>query len=272
MTYTRKQKRNGKIYYSLAERVKTSKGWGSKTLVSYGINPPIFYEPKIIKGFAEAELKKLADNSVDLIIIDPPYGIEFDTNHRKDKPENIGKIDFDDERIFKIFPEIISECYRVLKNDAALYCFSRWDVAGQFIKMIEKYFKVKNNLIWVKNNWSMGDLEGAYGSKYENIIFAVKGKHILNHGRNSDILEFDRIGGKSLLISHQKPLELLDFLIKKSSKQGDVVLDCFMGSGSSLVSAKRLCRQGIGIEIDDKCIEIAKKRLEELNLNKKYEN
>ncbi len=261
MTSIRKQKVNGKTYYSLIERIKKKGKWGYKTIESYGTSPPNNSNIKIIKGFAEAELKNIPDKSIDLIIIDPPYSIEYYTNHRKQQDENIGSISLDNDLIFKTFTKVIQECYRILKDNTALYCFCRWDVSDKFKSIIEKYFVIKNDLIWMKNNWSMGDLTGAYAGQYENILFCVKGKHKLNNGRSPDILKFDRVSNKKLFHSHQKPIKLLDFLIKKSSKAGDTVLDCYAGSGSTLLSAKRLHRKCIGIELDERYIKVIKKRL-----------
>jgi len=262
MTSIRKQKLKGKYYYSLIKRVKKKGKWNYITLESYGTSPPVKYKPQLIKGFAEVELKNIPDESVDLIIIDPPYSIEYNTNFRNEESNTLGEISLDNDKIFETFPDVVRECYRILKKNSAFYCFSRWDVSEKFIKIIEKYFKIKNNLIWVKNNWSMGDLTGSYAGQYENIIFAIKGKHILNNGRHSDILKFDRVAGKSLLHSHQKPLKLLDFLIKKSSKAGDVVLDYYAGSGSTIISAVNLGRKSVCVELNDKYLNIIKDRLE----------
>ena len=257
MTYITKRKKNGKIYYYLAEKIKGK----IKILESYGTNPPVKYKPNLIKGFAEEELKKIPDESVNLIIIDPPYGIEFDTNFRNEESETIGEISLDNEKIFETFPEVVRECYRILKNDSALYCFSRWDVSEQFKAILSKYFKIKNRLNWVKNNWSMGDLNGSYAMQCEDIIFAVKGRHILNEGRATDFLPYDRVSNQALLHSHQKPIELLDFLIKKSSNRDDTILDCYMGSGSTIISAVNLGRKSIGIELNDKYIDVVNQRL-----------
>ncbi len=263
MSSVRKHKIDGKIYYSLIKRIKVKDKWRYKTLESYGTQKPVAYQPKIIKGFAEEELKKIPDESVDLIIIDPPYGIEFDTNFRTEESETIGEISLDNEKIFETFPEVVRECYRILKNNSALYCFSKWSATHKFIEPLQKYFRIKNRLNWVKNNWSMGDLTGSYAMQCEDIIFAVKGRHILNDGRDTDYLNFPRVSNHALLHSHQKPTELLDFLIKKSSKKGDTVLDCYMGSGSTIISAANLGRKSIGIELNDKYIEVLNKRLSE---------
>ena len=258
MAFIKTQIVKGKKYYSLVQKIKGK----VKTLESYGTKPPVKYKPTLIKGFAEAELKNIPDDSIDLIILDPPYGINFDTNFRKEESETIGSISLDNEKIFETFPEVIRECYRVLKNNSAIYIFSRWDVTARFIAILSKYFDIKNRLNWVKNNWSMGDLTGSYAMQCEDIIFAVKGRHILNDGRGTDFLKFDRIGGQSLLHSHQKPIELLNYLIKKSSKRSDTILDCYAGSGSTIVSATNLGRKSIGIELNNKYIKVMNERLE----------
>ena len=257
MVYIRKKTKDGKEYYSLVENTKT----GIRTIKSYGRTKPVAHQPKIIKGFAEEELKKLPDNSVDLIIIDPPYGIEFNTNYRKEESETIGEINLDNDKIFETFPEVVRECFRILKNKSALYCFSRWDTTDQFKTILGKYFHIKNRLNWVKNNWSMGDLSGSYAMQCEDILFCVKGRHILRKGRPSDFLKFDRVGNQKLLHSHQKPLKLLDFLIQNSSNRGDVVLDCYMGSGSTLISAANNLRKPIGIELSQKYIDVFNERV-----------
>ncbi len=256
VNYIKKYNKKGKTYYYLVEKIKGK----VKTLEYYKTSPPKKYKPNLIKGFAEKELKQIPDESVDLIIIDPPYGIEFKTNFRNEESDTIGEISLDNEKIFETFPDVVKECYRILKNNSAIYCFSRWDVTERFRAILNKYFDIKNRLNWVKNNWGMGDLTGTYAMQCEDIIFAVKGKHILNNGRDTDFLKFDRVA--NLLHSHQKPIELLDFLINKSSKRGDTVLDCYAGSGSTIISAVNLGRKSIGIELNDKYLNIIGDRLE----------
>ena len=114
MAHIRKQIKKGKTYYYLVEKVKGK----VKTLESYGTSPPVKYKPQLIKGFAEHELKQIPDESVDLIIIDPPYGIGFDTGFREG--DNIGKISLDNKKIFETFPDVIRECYRILKDNSAI--------------------------------------------------------------------------------------------------------------------------------------------------------
>lgn len=138
----------------------------------------------------------------------------------------------------------------------AFYCFCNCDNVEFFKTEIIKHFKFKNILIWVKNNWTAGDLKGAYAKQTEYIIYAVKGRHILNGRRDSDVLFYPRVAGKKQLHQNQKPVELLEYLIKKSSNTGDLVFDPFLGSGSTGVACLNLNRKFIGIELDEEYFNI----------------
>lgn len=258
MAHIRKKLKQGKNYYYLVEKIKGK----VKTLESFGTSPPHKYNPKLIKGFAEEELKQIPDESVDLVIIDPPYGIEYDTGFRDGSSETLGAISLDNEKIFETFPEVIRELFRIMKNNSSLYVFSRWDVSNRFMEYIKKYFRIKNRLNWVKNNWSMGDLYGAYAMQCEDIIYAVKGNPKLNGRRDTDVLNFNRVAGNNLLHSHQKPLELLKFLIDKSGEKNKVLLDCYAGSGSTIIAGVNKGMKTIGIELNDKYLDIIKDRLD----------
>lgn len=116
----------------------------------------------------------------------------------------------------------------------------------------------------------MGDLQGAYAGQYEVILFAQKGRRILNEvdgkRRHTDILDYDRIPAAKLRHSHEKPEALIEFLMRKSSTEGEVVLDPFCGSGTTAAVAKRIGRQFITTELDVGLHEIAAGRLDEIKL------
>ena len=205
-------------------------------------------------------MKDIPDGSVDLVLTDPPYGMAFQSNYRKEKYNEI-----QNDKSLEWLERYISECCRVLKNNSAIYCFCSWHNVDVFKQAIEKKFKVKNILIWEKNNTSMGDLKGSYAPKYEMIIFAHKGRKLLNGFRYADIIKANRTGNK--LHPTEKPVDLLELFIKNSSDENAVVFDGFMGSGSCGVACVNTNRNFIGIEIDEGYFQIAKQRIE--NLNKK---
>jgi DNA modification methylase len=219
-------------------------------------------------------LPKLKSNVFDLVITDPPYGIEYNTGYREHSTIfGQNGVTGDNADNLPFLNEVLKQLDRVTKADAHIYWFSHWSKAGIHDELLEENgFKVKNHLIWIKNNWSMGDLHSAYANQYEVIIFGVKGNKQLNElgglERHTDILQFDRVSGEELKHSCQKPLMLMKFLMEKSSNTGDWVLDPFLGTGTTSVAAKVLERNCLGIEIEQKLCELANERISKVDLLK----
>ena len=202
-------------------------------------------------------MKDIPDESVDMILTDPPFGMNFKSGFRNfEKIINDNNLDWVDE--------FVEGIYRISKNDTAHYMFTSFHNIDVFKRAIEKKFKIKNLLTWVKNNTSMGDLKGDFAPKTEFIIFFQKGRKLINGKRDSNVLEYKRTGNK--LHPTQKPVDMLEFLIEKFSNEHDTILDPFMGSGSTGVAALNTGRKFIGIELDDKYFEIAKERIETLEV------
>lgn len=198
---------------------------------------------------------------VDLIVTDPPYMINYRSDYRKNKYEKIKN----DKNSYDLISEYFKKCNEILKDNSAIYCFCSWHNVDFFKQEFEKYFKLKNIIVWNKNNTSMGDLKGSYAPKHEFILFGHKGRRLIEGFRYPDVLDFKRTNNK--LHPTQKPIDLLEVLIKTSSKEGDVVFDGFMGSGSTGVACLKNNRNFIGIELDEKYFEIAKNRIENLENN-----
>lgn len=205
-------------------------------------------------------MKDIPDESIDLVVTDPPYLINYKTNYRNDKTHRFAK-EIMGENSPEVISKAIKEFYRVMKNDTALYLFCSPDKVDFFKKEVEKYFKIKNIIIWKKNNWTAGDLYAQFGKQYEMIILANKGRAKFNGKRITDIWEFDRVVGKKQLHQNQKPVNLLEQCILKHSNENDTVLDAFMGSGSTGVACINTNRNFIGIELDEDYFEIAKERI-----------
>ena len=200
-------------------------------------------------------MKDIPDGSVDLVITDPPYGIDFQSHHRKEMHPKIWN-----DKVLDWLEKYVDECFRILKDNTAVYFFCSWHNVDIFKQSIEKKFKIKNILIWEKNNTSMGDLKASYAPKYEMIIFAHKGRKLLNGFRYADIIKANITGNK--LHPTEKPVDLLELFIKNSSDENAVVFDGFMGSGSTGVACVNTNRNFIGIELDENYFNIAKERIE----------
>lgn len=199
---------------------------------------------------------------VDLVVTDPPYLIQYQSNHRKASPkfsyiQNDNSLDF--------ISNYFALCYDILKDNSSVYIFSGWQNIDLFKQEFEKHFKLKNILIWVKNNTGMGDLRGSYAPKYEMILYGHKGRDLLRGYRYPDVLHYDRISGNKLLHPTEKPVDLLKLFISNSSDEDDIVFDGCAGTGSTLLAAKELNRNYIGVEIDTHYYNIAKERLNGTN-------
>ena len=212
----------------------------------------------LVHGDCLEELEKLADGSVDCVVTDPPYGISYVSNFRTVESEVVKSVANDTiEDAVMLWNNTCAILERKMKVDSHLYCFTSWKVYPYFVNIISKYFKVKNCLIWEKNNWSMGDLDGNYAEQYEMVIFATKGNRKLNCNRESNVLMFDKVASLNLLHSCEKPVDLLSFLIEKSTDAGELVIDPFMGSGSTILAAKQTGRSYWGCELDTENYRIA---------------
>ncbi len=212
---------------------------------------------KVILGDCLKEIPKLIDNSVDCVIIDPPYGIEYQSNYKIEKHD---KIEGDITKAFNLLDKSLTEVKPKLKKDSHIYIFTSWKVYEQVKPIIEKYFKVKNCLIWNKTEWGMGDLEGNYAEKYEMVIFATQGKRkLFAVKRPVNVLEYAPTDNSEH--PTEKPIELIKELIENSTKEGEIVLDYFAGSGSTLLASKELKRKWIGIETKEEHIDTCKTRL-----------
>lgn len=208
--------------------------------------------------------EKVEDESIDLIVSDPPYLIDYQSNRRK-KLEKFKKIknDTNVDKNIDLISDYFTLCEQKLKQDSSIYIFCDYKTIETFKILFERSFKLKNVLIWKKNHWGMGDLAGSYAHQYEMIMYGHKGRDLLRNKRHPDVLEFDKISGQNLLHPTEKPTDLLRFLITNSSDIGDLVFDGFAGSGSTLIAAKETNRNYLGCEIDFAWYEIASSRLEQ---------
>ena len=204
----------------------------------------------------------IKDKSVDLIVTDPPYLMDYQSNRRK-KEDRFDKIK-NDKGNYMLIQDYLEECHRIMKDNTAIYCFCSWHNIDFFKNEFEKHFKLKNILVWNKNNHGTGDLKGSYAPKHEFILFGHKGRTLLREKRIADVIDCPKISSNKLTHPTEKPQDLLEIFIRQSSDVGSIVFDGFMGTGSCGIAAKKLNRNFIGIELDEKYFNIAKNRLENI--------
>lgn len=192
----------------------------------------------------------LEDASIDLLLTDPPYGMDFKSGWvDKSKIQN-DKIE--DTTI--LFESVLSSVKSKLKDDAHIYIFGNIYYMEDIKPIIEKYYKLENIIIWDRKIIGMGNLK-SYGPSFDIIYFCsnLKWKD-LNGVRERDILQFERVSPSNLKHPTEKPLDLLKFLIKKSSKENDTILDPFAGGGSTIIAGIELNRNVKASEIEEKYV------------------
>ncbi|MCD9553057.1 site-specific DNA-methyltransferase [Photobacterium carnosum] len=195
-------------------------------------------------------LSSLTDNSIDLLITDPPY--ESLEKHRKiGTTTRLKNSKSSSNQWFDIFPNqrfqtLLEQAYRVLKPNSHFYLFCDQETMF-YIKPIAEQagFKFWKPIVWDKVAIGMGY---HYRARYEFILFFEKGKRKLANLSIPDVLEFKRVYRG---YPTEKPVPLIKILIEQSSVVGDIVVDPFFGSGSTLVAAQQLQRQAWGNDISD---------------------
>lgn len=195
-------------------------------------------------------LSSLADNSIDLLITDPPY--ESLEKHRKiGTTTRLKNSKSSSNQWFDIFPNqrfqtLLEHAYRVLKPNSHFYLFCDQETMFYIKPIAEQVgFKFWKPIVWDKVAIGMGY---HYRARYEFILFFEKGKRKLANLSIPDVLEFKRVYRG---YPTEKPVPLIATLIEQSSVEGDIVADPFFGSGSTLVAAQQLQRQAWGNDISD---------------------
>ena len=196
------------------------------------------------------DVHKLMDNKkADMVFTDPPYGYEYLSNHQS-KHNKI----LNDDKILDFAPI----CKDFMFDNSSIFVCGSFQTISKWINYISKYFVYKNLIVWKKNNWSMGDLKGAFAGQHELIIFAHKGKIELLGKREPDVWNFDRVPPK--MHPTQKPVELIKYAMSKV--QSGLVLDLFGGSGSTLIACEKSNKTNYIMELDPKYCDVIVKRWE----------
>ena len=204
-------------------------------------------------------MSELPDNSVDLVCTDPPYNVGKKEHGWTDDG-------FDVDVVFK-------ELFRILKDNTRAYIFCANSQIFSHRKRAKKVgFKFHQMLIWHRRNLVGGTMKSGWDwkSTYEPILLFHKGKppklHQLEDGRDGFDVRIEAspqsnfIQDKRVHIT-QKPFRLISDIIERSSNPGDIVLDPFLGSGTTAVAAKTLGRNYIGIEKELEYAQIAISRV-----------
>jgi len=217
-------------------------------------------------------LPRVADKSVNLVLIDPPYTISRATGFEScgEKGVERFKMSYEfgewDNEIF-VLDEVMKECYRILKPGGTLICFyDLWKIETLKNWIESAKFKQLRFIEWVKTNPVPINSKVNYLTNSREIaLTAIKGAKPTFHSEyDNGIYRFPICHEKDRFHPTQKPLNLLQELIKKHSNEGDTVLDCFAGSASCAVACFNTGRNFMGCELDETYYQKASERINKL--------
>ena len=249
---------------------------------------------KIIKGDSLKELKKIPDETFDLIFADPPYNLQLQNSLIRPDRSKVDAVNdkWDQFESFKTYDEFtnewLSECKRILKKNGSIWVIGSYHNIFRVGKIIQDLgFWILNDVIWNKNN-PMPNFRGTrFTNAHETLIWASKNKkskYTFNYQSMkcfNDDLQMrstwnlpicngkERLKNNGIKVhSTQKPEALLHRIILASSNKDDFILDPFLGSGTTAVVSKKLGRNYYGIEKEKKYFEAAAKRIRNTHIIK----
>lgn len=210
---------------------------------------------RLLLGDCLELLKTIPTKSVDLVLTDPPYNINLVP--QRGTTSAIEGDNMSGEDFTAFLTDVFRECFRVLKDDRSLISFMGWQTVSSFERaLLGAGYKIKSMPIWVKNNFGIGYYTRP---QYEPMYLCFKGTPETPERPISDVLQYPKVNKQ--IHSCQKPVELLSKLISTFSKEGDVILDPFIGSGTTAVSAIKTGRHFVGMEIAPDCFQQASERV-----------
>ncbi|APE75085.1 DNA-methyltransferase [Spiroplasma citri] len=230
---------------------------------------------KLINGDALEFIKTLENDSVDLILTDPPYlyNLSKRENEQINEKSNITKSinkyinAIYDNNLHNSFDinTYLDEFYRISKNKFMLIWMNRQQIID-YLDWVRKKDMLYDFILWNKTN-PMPTNNHIYQDKEYCMIIYSKKHRIPNYKNDYEskktIFNYS-IGKKLTRHPTEKPLYIFNRLISKYSKENDLILDCFMGSGTTAYACEQLKRKWLGCEINNEYYKIIKKRLKDI--------
>jgi site-specific DNA-methyltransferase (adenine-specific) len=244
------------------------------------------YIDKIFNEDALLGLSRIPDGSIDLILTDPPYGLGKDYGNDSDKQASSEYLAWTERWIDAVLPK--------LKATGSLYIFLTWRYSPEIFVMLKQRMTMLNEIIWDRRVPSMGGSTRSFTSVHDTIGFFAKAKGYY-FDLDSVRIPYDAetkkarsrsifVGAKWLELGYnpkdlwsvsrlhkedpervdhptQKPLEIIERMVLASCPPGGVILDPFMGSGTTAIAAKRCGRNFVGFELNPEYCQIIDSRL-----------
>ena len=229
-------------------------------------------EVSLMNGDCFELMKNIPDSSIDLILTDPPYNIaNYSTGNLKFKWRSEINNDLAEWDRKVLMPSmLLPEFKRIIKPDGNIFIFCSYNLIGEYHKVFDSEFDTFQFMVWHKTNPTPNFRKSSFLNSCELIICCWNKGHVWNFTRQSEMHNFiespicmgrERI--KNPKHPTQKPVKILEHIIKIASPENGTVCDMFFGVGSTGVAAVKMKRNFIGIEVDDKYFRAGEKRINE---------
>ena len=231
---------------------------------------------ELINGNNLEAFSEIPDNSVDLVLTDPPYNISQKNNFETMNRQSIDFGKWDKNADILTWLTLLD---RIVKKNGSVVIFNAWRNVADIADVLDASgFETKDLIRWVKDNPMPRNRDRRYVADFEQAVWAVKKRGKWTFNRLNDTYDRPLImsgltpKSEKLFGNHptQKPIAVMTELLMRHSNPGDVVLDPFMGSGSTGVACVNTNRDFIGIELDQTYFKIAENRINEAQMFLKH--
>jgi len=217
---------------------------------------------------SDAVSKLMKGEKADMVFTDPPYGMGYKSNGWDSKKTNlIGNKN--DEKILgdentTVGIDAIRLTSLFIKENVHLFFWCRWDSFSDFANVASEFSNVKGNIVWDKGDApGLGDLDCSFGGN-EMAVHSIVGRRKIKKRINS-VWKVNRPKGLTMVHPTQKPIEIIEPAIDNCTDINDLLLDLFLGSGSTMVASHQLKRKCYGMELDPKYCQVIIDRMKKLD-------
>jgi DNA modification methylase len=201
--------------------------------------------------------KLMNESKADMVFTDPPYGVSYQSNMRT-KSEKFDVLENDNVFITEWINNL------PLFSKGFVFVWTSWKVLKQWIEFCEPIGELSNIIIWDKGGGGIGDLKKTFSTDFEVALVYHRGAEIKGK-RLGSVWSIGKDSSSKYLHPTQKPIELPAMAIGNITNQNELVLDLFLGSGSTMVASHQLKRKCYGMELDPKYCDVIVKRMIKLD-------
>ena len=199
--------------------------------------------------------KLMNGEKADMVFTDPPYGVSYQSNMRT-KTDKFNVLENDDTFITEWINNL------PLYSNGFVFVWTSWKVLKQWIEFCEGIGDLSNIIVWNKGGGGIGDLKKTFSTDFEVALVYHRGAEIRGK-RLGSVWSIGKDSASSYLHPTQKPVELAVMGIENILQRNKIVLDLFLGSGSTLIAAEKLNRRCYGMELDEKYCDVIIERWEQ---------